>query len=147
MELALACDVVVAADDALLGDGHVRNQLFPAGGASVRLQQRVGISFARYLALTGELVPASQFSSCGWLHATVPAARLERTAQGLAEQLAAAAGPAQTHFRHLMNATLSLPPEQGLEAELEAFATHWESAPVAAALRAFLTDRTEVPQT
>lgn len=147
MELALACDVVVAADDALLGDGHVRNQLLPAGGASVRLPQRVGVGFARYLALTGELVPASEFGTCGWLHATVPATRLEDTAQDLADQLAAAAGPAQTRFKHLLNETLALAPYRGLEAELTTFAAHWDSAPVADALRAFLTDRTEVPRT
>ncbi|MGW0818054.1 enoyl-CoA hydratase/isomerase family protein [Streptomyces viridiviolaceus] len=146
MELALACDLVVAADDALIGDGHVRNQLLPAGGASVRLPQRVGDGLARYLMLTGNLVPAAEFLASGWIRSVVPAARLEATAQDLAEQLVTAAGPAQARVKQLLSVTSSLPPEQGLDAELAAFGAHWDTAPVADALHAFLSVRPEVTQ-
>ncbi|MGD6741909.1 enoyl-CoA hydratase/isomerase family protein [Streptomyces sp. BH106] len=148
MELALACDVVIAAEDALLGDGHVRNQLLPAGGASVRLPQRVGVNLARYLMLTGKLVPAQElYGACAWLHSTVPAAHLERAVQEVADELAAVAGPAQGRVKQLLATTLSLPPQQGLDAELATFAAHWDTAPVADALRTFLNRRPEVSRT
>ena len=76
MELALACDVVVAADDTLIGDGHIRNKLIPAGGGSVRLVRKVGDAMARHLMLTGVAVPAVKLNSSGWPYATVPRGQL-----------------------------------------------------------------------
>lgn len=146
LELALACDVVIAAQNTLIGDGHVRNQLLPAGGASVRLPRRVGPGLARYLMLTGELVPAAELRTSGWLHRLVHAERLESTVQHVAEQLAAAAGPAQSHVKRLLTHTEAVSPEEGLETELQTFAAHWDSAPVADALRAFLGKRSAVGQ-
>ncbi|MER5863508.1 enoyl-CoA hydratase/isomerase family protein [Kitasatospora sp. NPDC002040] len=144
LELALACDVVIAADDALIGDGHVRNQLLPAGGASVRLPRRLGANPARYLMLTGRLLPARDRLFSGWLHSTVPAADLYGAVQDVAEELAAAAGPAQARVKQLLCTTESLPAAAGTGAELAEFSAHWDATPVADALRAFLTDRREV---
>ena len=53
LELVLSCDLVIAEQGCLLGDGHARNNLVPAGGSSVRLAARVGSSLARRLLLTG----------------------------------------------------------------------------------------------
>jgi enoyl-CoA hydratase len=55
----------------LIGDGHVRNHLIPGAGASVRMRARLGDALGRWLALTGELLPAERFLSTGWLHALV----------------------------------------------------------------------------
>ena len=139
LELALACDVVIATEDTLIGDGHVRNQLLPAGGASVRLPRRVGPALARYLMLTGNLLPATELR--GWLHDVVPTGQLDNTAQRVAEELATAAGPAQSRVKRLLVRTDALSPAEGLEAELTTFAAHWDSAPVADALREFLAVR------
>jgi enoyl-CoA hydratase/carnithine racemase len=139
LELALACDVVIAAQDTLIGDGHVRNQLLPAGGASVRLPRRVGPALARYLMLTGNLLPATELR--GWLHDVVPTGHLDSAAQRVAEELATAAGPAQSRVKRLLVRTDALSPAEGLETELTTFAAHWDSAPVADALREFLAVR------
>ena len=146
LELALACDVVIAAEDTMLGDGHVRNQLLPAGGASVRLPRRAGPALARYLMLTGDLMPAARLQASGWLHDVVPAAKLDDTAGRAAELLAAAAGPAQSRVKRLLADTAELSPTAALNAELATFAAHWDSAPVADALRAFLAERSAVGQ-
>jgi enoyl-CoA hydratase/carnithine racemase len=68
LELALACDVVVAQAGTLIGDGHVRHGLLPGGGASWRLPRKVGEPLARWLMLTGELLPAERFAACGFVH-------------------------------------------------------------------------------
>lgn len=47
LELALACDVVVAADTSLIGDGHLNRRLVPAGGSSVRFPGAVGRGLRR----------------------------------------------------------------------------------------------------
>jgi enoyl-CoA hydratase/carnithine racemase len=141
LELALAADVAIAAETALIGDGHVRNGLVPGGGSSVRLPRKVGPSMARWMLLTGGLVPAPELRRAGWLHAVVADADLVEAAQAAAGRLAAAAGPAQSSIKSLLARGDGLPAEIGLRMELDAFGDHWRTAPVADALRAFLDGR------
>lgn len=138
LELALACDVVVATPTALIGDGHVRNNLLPAGGASVRLPRKVGDSTARWLALTGALIPAPDLQHTGWLHAIVEREHLHTTALDTATQLATHAGPAQSAYKKLLADLTAMDETHGLAHELDAFDTHWQSHDVPAALREFL---------
>ncbi|MFI7530251.1 enoyl-CoA hydratase/isomerase family protein [Nocardia salmonicida] len=145
LELALACDVVVASAGTLIGDGHIRNNLLPAAGSSVRLPRKVGDSTARWLALTGTLLPAEQLTATGWLHAVVPHSELTATADALATELAAAAGPAQSAFKSLLHDLTGLHEDDGLAAELTEFEKHWNNTDVPAALTAFLHRRTDLP--
>lgn len=142
LELALACDAVVAAEGTLIGDGHVRNRLLPGGGSSVRLARAVGMPLARWLLLSGELLPAERFAAAGWLHAVVPAERLDAEAHALAERLAAASGLAQRNMKALLAELEELPPADGLAAELRAFEANWADADAPAALERFLSRRT-----
>ena len=139
LELALACDLVVAADTTLIGDGHLRHGLLPAGGSSVRLPAAVGHSLARRLLLTGELLPATAFTASGWLDRIVPETELHDTAMAVCRQLAATAGPAQSALKGLLHHITGAEPQAALQAELDAFAHNWTTQPVAAALEAFLT--------
>ncbi|RNM12038.1 enoyl-CoA hydratase/isomerase family protein [Nocardioides pocheonensis] len=139
IELALACDVVIAADDTLIGDGHVRNSLIPAGGGSVRLARRVGDAMARHLMLTGASLPAHVLKSCGWPFATVPHDELHAAGEREADLLAAHAGPAQARMKQLLAALDDVPTHAALSAELEAFRTHWDETRVADAVRTFVT--------
>jgi enoyl-CoA hydratase len=142
LEIALACDVVVAETGTLIGDGHVRNNLLPGAGASVRMRSRLGDGLARWLALTGELLPAELFLSARWLHAVVESGHGVSEGRRLAEILSRAANPAQSAYKRLL-ADLDETPsvEAGLERELDAFGSHWAHHDVPAALRGFLTRR------
>ncbi|MGV9947026.1 enoyl-CoA hydratase/isomerase family protein [Rhodococcus aetherivorans] len=144
LELALACDAVVATPTALIGDGHVRNNLLPAGGASVRLPRKVGDSTARWLALTGELVTAASLVHTGWLHTLVAEDDLLSEAVAIADTLAAHAGPAQSAYKRLLAELNDLNATNGLAHELDAFDTHWRTSDVPASLNAFL--RRETPR-
>lgn len=141
LELALACDVVVAAETTLIGDGHIRNNLLPAAGSSVRLPRKVGDSMARWLALTGALVPAHRLAATGWLHAVVPVEDVHEYAHAAARELAEAAGPAQAAFKALLHTLTTMNEKQGLERELDDFERHWKTDDVPAALTAFLQRR------
>lgn len=141
LELALACDAALAAEGTLIGDGHVRNRLLPGGGASVRLARAVGAPLARWLMLSGELLPAERFAQAGWLRAVVPAERLDGEALALAARLAAAGGPAQRNLKALLAELEELSPAAGLAAELRAFERNWADADAASALAAFLARR------
>src|SRR5690606_8560492 len=65
VELALCCDLVVAARAARLGDAHANYGLLPGGGASVRLPRKIGPTRAKYLLFTGEFVPAEELVAAG----------------------------------------------------------------------------------
>ncbi|WP_329257134.1 enoyl-CoA hydratase/isomerase family protein [Streptomyces pseudovenezuelae] len=142
LELALACDVVVAADTTLIGDGHLNRCLVPAGGSSVRLPGAVGRGLSRWLLLTGELLPATAFENTGWIRAIVPEADLEATATRICHQLADRHRPAQQRLKTLLHRIDGMPPEQALREELATFADNWPASSVADALRAFLTPPT-----
>jgi enoyl-CoA hydratase/carnithine racemase len=141
LELALACDIVVAADTALIGDGHLNHRLTPAGGSSVRLAGAVGRGLARRLLLTGELLPASDFAHTGWIQAIVPENDLDAEATRICHLLAARHSPAQRHLKTLLHRIEGLAPEPALGAELATFADNWTMSSVADALTAFLNTR------
>jgi enoyl-CoA hydratase len=141
LELALACDLVIAADTTLIGDGHLRHGLLPAGGSSVRLPAAVGHSLARRLLLTGELLPATAFTASGWLDQVVPESQLQDTAMAVCRQLAATAGPTQSALKGLLHRITGMEPAPALRAELDAFADNWTTRPVSTALESFLAAR------
>jgi enoyl-CoA hydratase len=137
LELALACDVVVARAGTVIGDGHVRNGLVPAGGASVRLPRKVGEPLARWLMLTGQLLPAEAFTPSGFVHAVAPADQLDRV---LAEVLNALRGPpsgARGHVKKLLSGLCRPGQQQALGRELRSFAGNWQETDIAAALARF----------
>jgi enoyl-CoA hydratase len=139
LEIALACDVVIAETGTLIGDGHVRNHLVPGAGASVRMRARLGDALGRWLALTGELLPAERFLAAGWLHAVVDSGHGASEGRRLAEILGAAANPAQSAYKLLLADLDETPPlEAGLDRELDAFDRHWAHHDVPHALRNFL---------
>jgi enoyl-CoA hydratase/carnithine racemase len=142
LELALACDLVIAADTTLIGDGHLRHGLLPAGGSSVRLPAAVGPGLARRLLLTGELLPATAFASSGWLDQVVPEPALEAAAMQACRRLADRAGAAQSALKNLLHRIDGAGPATALRAELDAFAANWTTQPVSEALERFLGSRT-----
>jgi enoyl-CoA hydratase len=87
-ELALACDLVVAADTARFGLPEVKRGLL-AGGGGTLLGTRLPLSLALEVALTGELIDAQRAASWGLVNRVVPAAELLEAALGLAQTIAA----------------------------------------------------------
>jgi enoyl-CoA hydratase len=77
-ELMLACDFAVAADDARIGDFHIRNGLFGGAGLIYRLPRLVGPRKARELMLSGEILSGAQAKDWNLVNATAPPDRLDR---------------------------------------------------------------------
>src|SRR6516162_5833344 len=72
LELVLACDLVVAAESAMLADGHAKWGLFPGAGSSVRLPRLIGANRARELLYTGVALSAQQMCDLGVVNHVVP---------------------------------------------------------------------------
>ncbi|WP_017542333.1 enoyl-CoA hydratase-related protein, partial [Nocardiopsis prasina] len=88
-EAVLACDLVVAADDAKFGIPEVKRGLVAGGGGLLRLQRRIPRNIAMEFALTGDFVDAPRMAELGLVNSvTAPGGALEG-ARGLAERIAA----------------------------------------------------------
>jgi enoyl-CoA hydratase/carnithine racemase len=89
LELALACDLRVAAEHARFGLTEVQHGLFPGGGGIQRLCRLVPFGVALRLVLTGEQIDAGEAHRIGLVNVIVPAARLLDQATSLGERIAA----------------------------------------------------------
>lgn len=89
LELALACDLLVAADDAQLGDTHGQWGLAPMWGMSVRLPERVGRSKAKELMFTARRVTGADAAAMGLVDHAIPADDLVAYVDTLADEIAA----------------------------------------------------------
>jgi enoyl-CoA hydratase len=88
-EIALACDLIVAADTAWFGLFEVKRGLFAGGGGLIRLPRRVPLALAMELAIVGSTIDAARAYSVGLVNRVVPPAEVVGTAVGLAAEIAA----------------------------------------------------------
>ncbi len=88
MHLALACDLVVAAEESKFIEVFVRRGIAPDGGGAWLLARLVGIQKAKELFFFGDDVPAAEAYRLGLVNRVVPRAQLEDTLQELATRLA-----------------------------------------------------------
>ena len=89
MEIALACDLIVAAESARFGIPEVRRGLVAAGGALLRLPRRIPYHQAMLLALSGEPIPATRAFELGLVSELAPAGEAVARARAVAGQIVA----------------------------------------------------------
>jgi enoyl-CoA hydratase len=85
--LALACDIVFAADSAKLGDPHVNVGLVAGDGGAILWPARIGFARAKEYLLTGDLVPAPKAEQIGLINRCVPAAELDASVDAFCQRL------------------------------------------------------------
>jgi enoyl-CoA hydratase/carnithine racemase len=94
-ELALACDFILLADDAVLCCVEVTTGMLPIAGALQRLAERVGRTRAARFAMLGDPIPATQALELGLVMEVVPPGELEAATERLAGRLAQ--GPTRSY--------------------------------------------------
>jgi enoyl-CoA hydratase/carnithine racemase len=128
LELALACDLIVADPRARLGLPEVTLGLIPGAGGTQRLPRRVGLPAARRLLLTGELVEAGRAHALGLVDAVAAEGEALADAQALAARFAALPGRAVRAAKAALRAAVAQPLADGLATErrlfLEVAASH-----------------------
>lgn len=118
--LALACDLVIAAESAFFLLAFVNIGLVPDGGVTATLPARAGAARAAEMALLGERVPASKALEWGLVNRVVADDELEREAELLIGKLAIGPTRAYANIKRLLNRNLYAGLEQQLDAEAEA---------------------------
>ena len=104
--LALACDLVIAADTAKFVEVFVRRGLVPDGGGAYLLTRLIGPQRAKELLFFGDDLPAVAAERLGLVNRVVPADDLDKTARAWAERLAAGPTRALALTKQLVNAAL-----------------------------------------
>lgn len=89
LELALACDILVAADSTKLGDTHGQWGLVPIWGMSIRLPERVGVSTAKEMMFTSRRISGTEAAEIGLVDHAVPADDLDGAVATLAGEILA----------------------------------------------------------
>lgn len=87
LEIALACDLMVVAEEAKFGDTHAKWGLRPTWGMSARLPQAVGLRKARELSFTADTFTGRDAATWGLANSAVPLAELDKTVQTLADKI------------------------------------------------------------
>jgi enoyl-CoA hydratase len=117
LELALACDVLVASERATFADTHARVGVLPSWGMSQRLPRLIGRNRALEMSLTGNFIDAQQAVAWGLANRVVPHEELLATALQLASDMLAAAPGILVRYKRLVDEGLAGTLEQGLALE------------------------------
>jgi enoyl-CoA hydratase len=140
-ELALACDMRIAARSARLGQPEVRLGLIPGGGATQRLPRLVGTGRALRMILTGELIGADEAHRIGLVDEVVDDDALRAHTAELAGGIAAHSPVALRLAKAAVLAASEAPLGAGLAMERELFITAFASEDRSEGVRAFLEKR------
>ena len=117
LELALACDIRIAADDALLGLTEVNLAIIPGGGGTQRLPRLIGRGKALEMILTGARIGAAEALRLGLVERVVPAADVLTAALDLARELAGRAPVALRYAKEAVVKGLGMSLDDGLRLE------------------------------
>lgn len=118
LEVALACDFIVAADNARFGDTHAKFALTPIWGMSQRLPRRVGVATAKRLMFTADMFDAAEAVRIGLAEYTVPAERFDEEVSSLATRIARNSPFTHRANKRLLNATDGAALDAGLQWEV-----------------------------
>lgn len=116
-ELALSCDLIVAADDAVFGLPEVRVGIVPGGGGTQLLPRAIGAARAKDLIFTGRRVAAEEAAAMGLVARVVGRADLEAATMELAEDICRSAPVGVREAKRAVDRGVEVPMEHGIELE------------------------------
>lgn len=140
-ELALACDIIVAAEDAIFGQPEVRLGIIPGVGGTQRLTRAVGPVTAMDMVLTGRRLTAREAEARGLVSAILPAEQLLSGALSMAARIASHAPLAVLAAKQAVRAAQELPLAEGVHREREIFGGLFATEDQEEGMRAFLEKR------
>ena len=113
-EMALACDVLIASEDARFADTHARVGILPGWGLSQRLPRLIGLSRAREISFTGAPVFAAQAYDWGLVNHVLPREQLLPRAIEMASNMCACVPEVLRQYKALINDGYSMPLQEAL---------------------------------
>ena len=144
-EIVLACDFVLAADDAVFGQPEIRLGVMPGWGGTQRLPRRVGALRAREWILTGRPVPAAEAARQGLVLQVTAREELDPAATALAREIAALPATAVAAAKYALHRAIDRGLPDGLAMELDLWHRLFATADQKEGMQAFLEKRAMRP--
>ncbi|HUR62163.1 MAG TPA: enoyl-CoA hydratase-related protein [Candidatus Thermoplasmatota archaeon] len=141
LELAMACDILIASDKAVVGQPEAKLGVVPGFGGSQRLPRRVGPGVAKWLLMTGESVKADEALRMGIVDQVVPHDTLMTAARGVATRILANGPVAVRECKRLVDEGLDLDLPEALDLEAAAFGKAFATADQKEGMAAFVQKR------
>ena len=127
MELALACDIRIASENAQFALSEARIGSIPGAGGTQRLPRAISMSNAMLMALTGERIDAQEAYRIGLVSKVVPRAQLMPAALEIAGKIASNAPLSVRAIKHLVKRGMDMPLSHAIEAERYVFGLLYHS--------------------
>ena len=140
-ELAMACDVIFAAENARFGQPEIKLGVLPGLGGTQRLPRVAGKAKAMDLCLTARMMNAEEAERCGLVSRVVPVDRLLDEAMEAASVIASMSRPAVMMVKEAIERAYETTLESGLDAERGLFNMSFSTADKREGMRAFLEKR------
>ena len=129
LELLLACDIVLAAQDARIGDQHANYGLMPGGGSTQRLPRKLGPQKAMGLLLTGRWLSGEEAEAWGLVLRAVPADRLDDELEKLLSTLRDKSRPGLGWIKRAAVRGQNMSIRDGIAFEIQSFAQYVATSP------------------
>lgn len=140
-EMAISCDFILAAENAVFGQPEVALGIIPGFGGSVRLARFVGQPRARELIYTGRKIKAAEALRIGLANEVVPAADLLKRAKEIAQEIRKNSPMAVAKSKRLMNQIYTQPIDSALREEALLFGSIFGSYDQREGMQAFAEKR------
>jgi enoyl-CoA hydratase len=140
-ELAMMCDIVIAADTAKFGQPEIKLGVMPGSGGTQRLIRQVGKSKAMELCLTGRMMDALEAERANLVSRVVPAAALMEEALKTARSIAAMSLPAAMMTKETINRAYETSLAEGIRFERRVFHAMFATADQKEGMAAFIEKR------
>lgn len=142
LELMMACDMALVAEDARIGDQHVNFGLMPGGGSTQRLPRRVGLQRAMELLTTGRWISGTEAVEWGLALRSVPADDLDNELETLLTPLRTKSRAGLALIKETTLRGMGLSVEDGVALERQAFVQYMTTSPhPAEGIKAFIEKR------
>jgi len=143
-ELAMSCDIRIAAEHARFGQPEVNIGTLPGFGGSQRLPRLVGKGRALEMILTGDMIDAQEAWRIGLVNKVVPQAELMNSARSLATKLASKSQMALKLCKEVVTNGLEMDLQRACSYEADLFALSFATADQQEGMAAFLEKRTPI---
>jgi enoyl-CoA hydratase len=140
-ELAMMCDIIIAADNAKFGQPEITLGTIPGIGGTQRLTRAIGKAKAMDLCLTGRIMDATEAERSGLVARVVPADRLMEEALAAAEKIAGMSRPAAMMAKEAINRAFETPLSEGMSVERNLFHSTFALEDRAEGMAAFIEKR------
>jgi enoyl-CoA hydratase len=140
-ELAMCCDLRIASEKSRFGQLEINVGITPGGGGTQRLARLVGMTKAKELIFTGDMIDANTALAIGLINKVVPVGKVMEEARAMAQKMVTRSGLILSYSKKAINSGADMPLSAALDFEDKCFALCFATEDQKEGMKAFLEKR------